>query len=659
MLGIKITKFNLMFFFCSLLILSGLFYASSAHAGLYTGGLWGQYSEDDFNDYQQTVFKALEIENIDYANFSAHLNTVIGQPNDAHVVWKGYVLADTAGVYNFRIDQSSIRHQLTIDDTKLFLVPPNFWDVSGDWSANVNLTAGWHKIYVRATVPSVANSRFQMFWTPPGELEEIVPVDHLNYWHWSNSIVTIPSSGTEKVDFVTAGAGADGLLKPEIEIDLPAPLGDVLTDEAVLLWFKQKDDPDTLVVTNEQIPGTQVLETGTAFEAVYHDRSGPVSKPYRQMHARLDPSLIDDGGSGRLRLSVEKSAGVAEPRFNNGIVLFLPFRDPLLPGPGTLTLRMIAASAYHGVGPVMTFPVSGAVVDPVFVFENGETKIVSTQVPPRYRPNYLYMLTGSGSPPSIDTLLKNQPGAQMIIPQQTPLDLNNPDTWYPDYGREGAQIDTLSSKYVPNLWGTVQAQYKNQQEGVIFPAGIPIPPGDTWVAFQYIGSNFPADGVDGSGESGSIACGGMFITSALENDLNASVSGDGIMTSDPVGINCPGDCDETYVDGTVVELTATPNGASSFLGWTGDCTGLNPVCYIVMDRAQTVGANFSASVPGKCGSAVDHSTCLEPQAGFCGAFNVRSNYLPSGSGWQWRCTGTDGTFEDCVVERQCGWVESH
>ena len=46
------------------------------------------------------------------------------------------------------------------------------------------------------------------------------------------------------------------------------------------------------------------------------------------------------------------------------------------------------------------------------------------------------------------------------------------------------------------------------------------------------------------------------------------------MTSSPAGINCGGDCLESYDEGTVVQLTANPTSGSEFAGWTGssDCS---------------------------------------------------------------------------------------
>ena len=45
--------------------------------------------------------------------------------------------------------------------------------------------------------------------------------------------------------------------------------------------------------------------------------------------------------------------------------------------------------------------------------------------------------------------------------------------------------------------------------------------------------------------------------------------GSGTVTSSPAGINCGGDCSESYTSGTVVALSAIPAGGSIFSGWSG------------------------------------------------------------------------------------------
>jgi YD repeat-containing protein len=47
--------------------------------------------------------------------------------------------------------------------------------------------------------------------------------------------------------------------------------------------------------------------------------------------------------------------------------------------------------------------------------------------------------------------------------------------------------------------------------------------------------------------------------------------GSGIITSNPTGISCGGDCSELYDENTVVTLTPMPDSGSQFGSWSGDC----------------------------------------------------------------------------------------
>lgn len=77
--------------------------------------------------------------------------------------------------------------------------------------------------------------------------------------------------------------------------------------------------------------------------------------------------------------------------------------------------------------------------------------------------------------------------------------------------------------------------------------------------------------------------------------LRASTSGDGngVVTSDPGGINCGEICDAEY-SGEVVQLVATPAPDSIFTGWSGACEGVDECLIDFSETSQAgVDANFA------------------------------------------------------------------
>lgn len=73
-------------------------------------------------------------------------------------------------------------------------------------------------------------------------------------------------------------------------------------------------------------------------------------------------------------------------------------------------------------------------------------------------------------------------------------------------------------------------------------------------------------------------------------------TGTGTVTSEPAGINCGADCSETFAVSSVVTLTATADGPSTFTGWSGaGCTGTG-TCVVTMDAAKAVTATFTRNV---------------------------------------------------------------
>ncbi|MEY3220334.1 MAG: hypothetical protein RIT27_1691 [Pseudomonadota bacterium] len=90
-----------------------------------------------------------------------------------------------------------------------------------------------------------------------------------------------------------------------------------------------------------------------------------------------------------------------------------------------------------------------------------------------------------------------------------------------------------------------------------------------------------------------------FTSSSPPNNfsLNITKTGNGTISSNPIGINCGTDCNETYPENTDVTLVATPETGFNFGGWTGDCNGSNSTVVLKINSAKTCKASFTAIPP--------------------------------------------------------------
>jgi len=83
------------------------------------------------------------------------------------------------------------------------------------------------------------------------------------------------------------------------------------------------------------------------------------------------------------------------------------------------------------------------------------------------------------------------------------------------------------------------------------------------------------------------------VSFSQQETLTASVSGNGSITSNPVGIDCGSDCSEVYLSGTTVSLTATPATGYVFASWGGICSGQGNPCTFSISANTSVVANFA------------------------------------------------------------------
>jgi hypothetical protein len=89
--------------------------------------------------------------------------------------------------------------------------------------------------------------------------------------------------------------------------------------------------------------------------------------------------------------------------------------------------------------------------------------------------------------------------------------------------------------------------------------------------------------------------------------LSVSLTGEGqgTVTSEPAGINCPGACGAEYDIGEELFLTAVPGPGSAFVGWSGAGCTAAVLCHLLLGADTTIEAEFTQapSVPAARSSA--------------------------------------------------------
>ena len=68
-------------------------------------------------------------------------------------------------------------------------------------------------------------------------------------------------------------------------------------------------------------------------------------------------------------------------------------------------------------------------------------------------------------------------------------------------------------------------------------------------------------------------------------------TGSGTVMGSPAGINCGAACYQAVTQGTPISLTATAISGSTFMGWSGACSGTG-TCAVTVNAATDVSATF-------------------------------------------------------------------
>jgi subtilisin family serine protease len=80
---------------------------------------------------------------------------------------------------------------------------------------------------------------------------------------------------------------------------------------------------------------------------------------------------------------------------------------------------------------------------------------------------------------------------------------------------------------------------------------------------------------------------------AVEVTVDKNGDGSGRVVSSPGGILCGSDCTESFQINSIVELTATADAGSEFVGWTGACNHAANPCTVITNEAKSVTATFA------------------------------------------------------------------
>jgi hypothetical protein len=177
-------------------------------------------------------------------------------------------------------------------------------------------------------------------------------------------------------------------------------------------------------------------------------------------------------------------------------------------------------------------------------------------------------------------------------------------------GREGVQ-STLLYAYHPGISLAVSTKGNGTGNVMSSPAGINCGPVCKYEFQPGTQLTLTALPEPGSGFAGWVGCPtpsgntcsllltdrnkvtALFSKSTLKVKKKSVNKGTGTVVSSDGNISCGTDCSESYPTGTAVTLTAQPDAGSTFLAWSGACSGTSLECVLTLGKNTSVTAKFA------------------------------------------------------------------
>ena len=192
-------------------------------------------------------------------------------------------------------------------------------------------------------------------------------------------------------------------------------------------------------------------------------------------------------------------------------------------------------------------------------------------------------------------------GGEVYVAGWTSSD-NFPRTAGGAQGSRGGSSDAFVARLDSSLTSISQSTYLGGS-GSDSAIALAISGGDVYVVGYTYSTNFPR--ATGGAQASYSGRGDAFVA-RLTADLAAASSytlsisptpTNGNVTSSPPGINCSSGgstCSASFISGSTVTLTATPDSGYTFRGWAGDCSGCgaNLTCTITVNSPKTCSVNF-------------------------------------------------------------------